>query len=310
MDFIRPEIIRPPSEWASYFLPVTSGCSNHHCTFCRNFGRKLQMRDLDDVNREIDAVALFIKSGVALPGVPEIVYAISERWDGKGVFLQDSDALVYPFKGLRTILEHLNRKLPSVERVAVYATAQDILRRSPEDLKELKGLKLGIVYVGLESGDEEVLRKVCKGIESRQVIEAMTRAKSAGILMSITVILGLGGIERSQRHALETARVLSDIDPDYVGALTLTLVPGTPLYQEWQEGSFSLISPFQSLQELRLIIEHSHFSNCFFSSMHASNYFSVRGRLPQDKVRMMNELSRVIERGDPSLLRPDFFRGL
>ena len=310
MPFERPDIFRPPSERQSYYLPLTKGCSNNTCAFCNYYGSKLQIRDLDEVKREIEALALYVKNGQRLPDIPDIVYIIAHQWDGKGVFLQDGDALVYPFSKLKIALEYLNRKLPSVERVAAYATAPDILRRSPGELKELRELKLGILYMGLESGDDEVLLKVNKKIDSQQMIEAARRAKEAGILTSIMVILGLGGTGRSETHALETARVLSEMDPDYVGALTLTWVPGTPMYQEWQQGSFSPISDFQSLQELLTIAENSRFTNCFFSSMHASNYFSVRGKLPQEKDRMINELKGIIERGDPSSLRPESLRRL
>jgi radical SAM superfamily enzyme YgiQ (UPF0313 family) len=310
MPFRRPEIIRPPSEWKSYFLPLTSGCSNNTCTFCNYYGSRLKIRDLDDVRREIDAIALYMKKSVYIPGMPDVVYAISQRWDGKMVFLQDGDALVYPPPKLKAALQHINQKLPSVERIAAYATAQDILRINFGDLKDLRDLKLGILYMGLESGDDEVLKRIAKGVNSRQMVEAGRKAKEAGILTSITVILGLGGIEGSEKHALETSRVLSDMDPDYVGALTLTLVPGTPLYEEWKQGSFSLISPFRSLKELLIMIENSSFTNCFFSSMHASNYFAVRGTLPQDKERMIGELERVIKKGDLFSLRPEFLRGL
>jgi len=126
----------------------------------------------------------------------------------------------------------------------------------------------------------------------------------------VTLILGLGGVEGSKKHALETAGVLTEIDPDYAGALTLTLVPGTPLYEQWQRNEFHPLSPFQSLEELRLIIEDSSFTDCFFSSMHASNYLSVRGNLPQDRERMLRELEVVLAARDPSLLRPEFLRGL
>jgi radical SAM superfamily enzyme len=134
--------------------------------------------------------------------------------------------------------------------------------------------------------------------------------KEAGITFSVTVILGLGGVEGSEKHALETAKVLTKIDPDYVGALTLTLVPGTPLYEQWERNEFHSISPFQSLNELRSIVENSNFTDCFFSSMHASNYLSVRGKLSQDKDKMLKELEKVLATGDPSLLRPEFLRGL
>jgi radical SAM superfamily enzyme YgiQ (UPF0313 family) len=310
MSFHRPDIIRPPSEWRSYFLPLTSGCSNNTCVFCGYYGSKLQIRDIDDVKREIEALSLFIRSGIRLPTVPNIVYAVAQEWDGKRVFLQDGDALVYPFAKLKEVLQYLKEKLPSLERIGAYATLQDILRRSLDELKQLKQLKLGIVYVGVESGDDELLPKVGKGVSSQELVEVGRKTREAGITLSVTVILGLGGVEGSERHALETAKILTKIDPDYAGALTLTLVPGTPLYEQWKEGQFHPISPFRSLEELKVIIENSSFTDCFFSSMHASNYISVRGKLPRDKERMLRELETVLATRDPSLLRPEFLRGL
>jgi radical SAM superfamily enzyme YgiQ (UPF0313 family) len=310
MTFHRPGIIRPPSEWKSYFLPLTSGCSNNTCAFCAYYGSKLQTRDIDDIKREIDALSLFIRSGIRLPTVPNVVYAVAQNWDGKRVFLQDGDALVYPFSKLKEVLQYLNEKLPSVERIGSYATPQDILRRSRDQLIELKGLKLSIFYMGVESGDDRVLQHVGKGVKRQELGEAGKKAKEAGITLSVTVILGLGGVEGSQEHALETAKILTDIDPDYAGALTLTLVPGAPLYEQWEQGTFHPISPFRSLEELRIIIENSSFTDCFFSSMHASNYISVRGKLPHDKQRMLRELEAVLATRDPSLLKPEFLRGL
>jgi radical SAM superfamily enzyme YgiQ (UPF0313 family) len=310
MSFRRPDIIRPPSEWKSYFLPLTSGCSNNTCAFCAYYGSKLQMRDIDDVKSEIEALSLFMLSGIRLPTVSNVVYAVAQNWDGKRVFLQDGDALVYPFAKLKEVLQYLNARLPSVERIASYATPQDILRRSPNQLGELKGLKLSIFYMGVESGDDKVLKKVGKGVKRQELVEAGKKVKEAGITLSVTVILGLGEVEGSQEHALETAKILTDIDPDYAGALTLTLVPGTPLYEQWKLGKFHPVSPFRSLEELKIIIENSSFTDCFFSSMHASNYISVRGKLPQDKERLLRELEGVLATKDPSLLKPEFLRGL
>ena len=310
MSFERPDIIRPPSEWKSYFLPLTSGCSNNTCTFCNYYGSRLQMREVEDVEKEIDALSVYVRHGVRVDGIPDIVYLLARGWDGKRVFLQDGDALVYPYPRLVKVLEHLNDIFPQLERVSAYATAQDILRRSQDELAELRRLKLDILYLGVESGDEEVLRKIVKGVNYDQMVTACRKAKEAGIALSVSVILGLAGVEGSQRHALETARILTDIDPEYAGALTLTLVPGTPLYEQVQEGSFHPISPLQSLEELKIIIENSSFTDCFFSSMHASNYFSVRGKLPQDKEMMLKELRYILARKDPSLLRPEFLRGL
>ncbi len=265
---------------------------------------------MDNIKAEIDAVALYIRGGVHLPGIPDVAYYVAQRWDGRRVFLQDGDALAYPFAQLREVLRYLREKLPHVERIGSYATPQDILRRSSAELEELKQLNLGILYMGVESGDDEVLERVGKGVNRCQMIEAGRKVKEAGIALSVTVILGLGGVEGSEEHVVGTAGVLTAIDPDYVGALTLTLIPGTPLYQQWQQGGFEPISPLASLDELKRMIELSSFSNCFFSSMHASNYLSIRGSLPQDKDRMLKELGRILASGDPSLLRPEFLRGL
>jgi radical SAM superfamily enzyme YgiQ (UPF0313 family) len=308
--FERPMIIRPPSERLSYFLPLTAGCSNNTCTFCGYYGAKLQMRDVEDVKNEIDALALYMQRGIRLPTVPDIVYGIARQWDGRRVFLQDGDALIYPFDKLRDVLRHLNQKFPALDRIATYASPRSLLLKTHEELEELRKLTLGIVYMGIESGDEEVLRHIDKGVSRRQMVEAGRKARDAGIILSATVILGLGGVEGSERHVAETARILTDIDPEYAGALTLTLVPGTPLYEEARRGDFHPISPFQSLEELKAIIQKALFTDCFFSSMHASNYFSIRGRLPQGKGRMIQELDEILARRDPALLRPEFLRGL
>ena len=160
-------------------------------------------------------------------GQPEIVYAILQDWNGKKVFLQDGDALVYPYPKLLSALQYLNQKFPNIQRIASYATPQDILRRTVTELKALKEQKLGILYMGVESGDDEVLRRIQKNATHDQMVEAAQKVKEAGILLSVTVILGLGGVKGSERHVSETARILTEMDPDYAGALTLTLIPGT-----------------------------------------------------------------------------------
>ena len=308
--FQRPDIFRPPSERNDYFLPLTKGCSNNTCGFCGYYGTKLQMRDLDDVKKEIDALALYLKTGAIMPGMPRIMYAVARQWDGQRVFLQDADALIYPFPKLKEALQYLNEKLPFVQRIASYATPKDILIKGVDQLKELKELKLGILYVGIESGDDDVLRHIVKGVDHSQMVEAGRIAKESGITLSLTVILGLGGVEGSAKHTLETARILNEIDPEYAGALTLTLVPGTPLYNEWQSGIFHPIDPFQSLEELKMLVEHSSFTDCFFSSMHASNYLPIRGQLPRDKGKLIKELGSALSKRDPSILRPEYLRGL
>jgi radical SAM superfamily enzyme YgiQ (UPF0313 family) len=311
MEFERPEIIRPPSEHDSYYLPLTSGCSNNTCTFCvRYFGKKLRIRPLEEVKQEIDAMSLYMHHGMTVPSIHPIVYALLREWNGKRIFLQDGDALAYPYPKLKEAIDYLNGKFPNLERIGIYATPHDILRRSLEELEELRDRKITIFYMGIESGDDEVLERICKNATHDQMVEAGRKVKKVGIVLSVTVILGLGGIEGSDKHALETARVLSEIDPEYAGALTLTLVPGAPMYDEWKRGEFSMVSSFDSLKELKKIIENTNCTNCFFSSMHASNYFSVRGILPRDKQRMVRELDTIISKGNPALLRPEFLRGM
>jgi len=310
MPFVRPEIIRPPSEHDSYYLPLTSGCSNNSCTFCNFSFTNLGIRDLEDVKQEIDAMSAYVNSRMLMPGQPRIVYYILQEWNGKKVFLQDGDALVYPYPKLLAALQYLNRKFPKIQRIASYATPQDILRRSVDELKALREQKLGILYMGVESGDDEVLRRIQKSATHDQMVEAARKVKEAGILISVTVILGLGGVKGSEQHVAESARILTEMDPDFAGALTLTLIPGTALYKEWERGEIELITPFDSLRELKGLVENSTFTNCFFSSMHASNYFAIRGTMPKDKDKILKQLDALLSRKDPRLLRPEFMRGL
>ena len=201
-------IIRPPSEASSFLLPVTLGCSNNTCTFCGTYrGVKFRIRPLDDIKQHIDRVA----QG----------YSFSVR----RVFLENGDALICPQRMLTEVLNHLKNSFPNLERVGTYASPQSALIKSADELKELRSLGLKIAYLGVESGDEEVLKKINKGATYNQIVEAGRKLKSAGITTSATVILGLGGVDGSARHAQATAKILNDIDPDFAGALTIMLLP-------------------------------------------------------------------------------------
>ncbi|MGO8819975.1 MAG: radical SAM protein [Desulfomonilaceae bacterium] len=226
------------------------------------------------------------------------------------IFLADGDALCIPQKRLTEIMELVNRFHPEMERIGVYASAKDILRKSTDDLKQLKKLKLGIIYLGVETGDEKLLAKICKGSDYKQLVEAGLRVKEAGIELSVTVLLGIGGIEGSIDHAHGTAKILSDMDPDYVGALSVILVPGTPLYEEFSRGAFKLPDPFGLIEELRIIIAESSFTNCVFRSNHASNYLPVRATLPRDKGKILSAIDSVLNSRDSRMLRPEFLRAL
>ncbi len=286
-------LIRPPSEANSFLLAVTTGCSHNKCTFCRTYqGVRFKTRSLADIKRDIDNVAQ------------------DYSWSVQRVFLENGDALACSQARLLPVLEHLNSSFPRLERVGSYATPQNLLRKNVAELKALKELKLNIIYMGVETGDEELLQEIQKGVTRAQLVEGGRKVKEAGITLSVTVILGLGGVEKSSQHALETAKILTEIDPDYAGALTLMLSPGTPLHQQWQEGQFSLISPFQSLKELRTMVANSEFSNCFFTANHASNYLPLRMRLPKQKEQALKLLDKVLSEKDESLLKPEFLRAL
>ena len=268
-------VIRPPSEAESLILQVTLGCSHNRCTFCPTYkGRRFRIKDLDRIKEEIDEMA---------PYGPF-----------RKVFLADGDALIMPQDKLLAILQYLKEKLPGLRRVGIYGNAKSILRKSLEELRALKALKLGIVYLGVETGDQTLLEKVRKGASYEQMVEAGRRVKEAGITLSATVLLGLGGAEHGQQHALATANILSDIDPDFASALTLMVVPGTPLHEEMESGRFRLPAPFQLLEELGTIIAHAHFTNCYFTSNHASNYLPIKARLPRDKEAMVRLIQKVV----------------
>jgi radical SAM superfamily enzyme YgiQ (UPF0313 family) len=226
------------------------------------------------------------------------------------VFLADGDALILPQEDLLRTLDYLKLKLKGLERVGIYANAKDILLKSVEELKALKERGLGILYLGLESGDPEVLKRIKKNAKVDQLLQAARRVKESGILLSVTVILGLGGVERSQIHAKATANVLSEMDPDFVGALSLMIVPGTPIAEEIETGKLILPTPFGLIQELETMIEHSHFTQCFFASNHASNYLPLRIRLPHEKEDALRRIREVLRRKDPALLRPEYLRAL
>jgi radical SAM superfamily enzyme YgiQ (UPF0313 family) len=283
-------IFRPPSEADSLILQVTVGCSYNRCTFCSAYqGKRFRIKSFEEIQEDVDEVS---------------PYKI------RRVFLADGDALSIPQKGLLQILSYLKARLKGLERVGIYANAKDILRKDVEELKALKDLGLGIVYLGLESGDPGVLRRIKKNATVDQLIRAGKRVKESKILLSVTVILGIGGVEGSQAHAAETGRVLSAMDPDYVGALSLMIVPGTPIAKEIETGNLVLPTPFGLIQELETMITNCQFTHCFFASNHASNYLPLRIQMPEQKEGGLKRIREVLQRKDPELLKPEYLRAL
>lgn len=285
-------IYRPPSEAGSFILQVTVGCSHNRCTFCSVYKeKKFQIKSLDEIAADIEEVK---------------PYASRIR----RVFLADGDALIIPQKRLVKMMHMVNEAFPNLERVGIYGNAKSILRKSVDDLRELKDLRLGIIYIGLESGNDGILKRVNKGSNTTHMIEAASRIHEAGITLSVTVILGLGGKEMSQIHAIDTGKVLSRMDPEYAAALSLMLVPPAPLCKEYESGLFQLPDAFEMLEELALIIAHMKVTHCFFSSNHASNYLPIQVWLPEGKEEILSLIQQVINRKDRSILRPEIYRGL
>jgi radical SAM superfamily enzyme YgiQ (UPF0313 family) len=224
------------------------------------------------------------------------------------VFLCDGDALIIPQKRLLKILQEIRAKLPWVTRVGVYANAKSLKMKTSAELNTLKAHGLGIAYMGLETGDDVTLKKINKGAASQDMIAMGRKARQAGIKLSLTVILGIAGRERSRLHAEETGRVLSAIDPEYVGALSLMLIPGTPLYEDYRAGRFSLIEPEEMLAELRTMIACTHLSQGLFHANHASNYLPIKARLPKDKAAVLDIIDQAL--GGKIRLKPEYLRAL
>ena len=286
------DIIRPPSEAFSLLLQVTVGCSHNRCTFCPSFkGKRFRIKGIDEI-------------------VEDLEYAARRFRQAERLFLCDGDALIIPQPRLVEILEAVRAHLPGVRRIGTYANAKSIRKKTAAELRELRERGLGIVYLGIESGNEEILRRSRKGAPYERTVEAARKVKDAGITLSVTVMLGIGGAQNSTEHARDTARILTDVDPDFAGVLTVMVVPGTPLYEEARTGAFVLPGNFELLGELGIIVSQARFSNCFFTANHASNYLPIRARMPQDREKVLRLIGQVVQSNDPSLLRPESMRGL
>ena len=283
-------IIRPPSEANSILLQVTVGCSHNKCSFCGTYkGRRFRIKD--------DAVIM-----------EDIAFAASYCKRQRRVFLCDGDALIIPQKRLMNILLQIKRQMPWITRVGVYANAKSLKMKTPEELRELKANGLGIAYMGLETGDDITLKEMNKGASADTMIRMGQKAKAAGIKLSITVILGIAGKRRSHIHARETGRVLSAIDPEYVGALSLMLIPGTALYQDYKSGKFHLLEPDEMLNELKSMIAATTLSKGLFHANHASNYLPIKARLPKDKEATLKIIEQALAGNLP--LKPEYLRAL
>ena len=286
-------IYRPPSEAYSLILQATVGCSNNQCAFCVAYqGKRFRIRSEADLFDEID-------------------WAAGEMPQVRRVFLADGDALVLSTDRLLHILEKLYGKLANLERVTLYGSPQNFLKKSSASLSKLRKAGLTMIYYGIESGDDEVLKRIGKGATAEDIVSAGLLAQEAGIDLSVTVILGLGGPGLSTRHAQATSAVLNEIAPRYASALTLMLEPRKPSYQEiFDDPDWRMLDQGEILAECRLLLADIDADGITFRSNHASNYLSLAGDLQRDKQRLLNEIDNVLKDPESPFLRPEHLRRL
>ena len=286
-------IFRPFSEANSYLLQCTVGCSHNQCTFCGMYkDKKYRVRQLSEI-------------------MEDIAMAKDQYGDLEKVFLCDGDAIALETDMLLAIVKKLYSTFPSLRHVGSYVGPQSTLSKSMEELKELRAAGLTKAYIGVETGDDDLLKKVKKGVGYDQMLEAGRNLVAADINLSVMVLLGLAGKgEASRRHAIATAKICNEMKPQYLAALTVTPVPGTVLYKQVQEGSFELLDPFETLEEMKQIFENSTIDNLKFVGTHASNYLPITGTLQRDKQKMIKLVDDVLKSRDERLIRPDNMRGL
>jgi radical SAM superfamily enzyme YgiQ (UPF0313 family) len=290
MHYTEP-VFRPPSEADSLLLPVTVGCSNNRCTFCYMYATK-KYRPLT-----LEQVAQDVEEARGMGGFQR-------------VFLLDGDALAAPLDFLLEVLGLIRARLPWVERVSTYGDARAILAKGEDGMRRLREAGLGLVYHGVESGSPEVLARVKKPLSFEEMAATGAVMKASGVRYSVMAILGLGGTVLSGAHARDTGRALSLLNPDYIGLLTLMLVPGTALNREAEKGDFTLPDQVGMLRELRTILAGTQVTGARFSANHASNYLPLKGDLPADQARLLALVDRILDSGDDSCLRPEWARGL
>lgn len=266
-------LYRPPSESNSLIIQATLGCSHNKCNFCNMYkSKKFKIKSLEDIKNDIH----YFRQ----------IYLHIEK-----VFLADGDALIIPTEDLKEILKYIKKSFPECNRITLYGSPKSILNKSLQELNELKDLGLSMIYMGVESGDDEVLEEINKGVKSDDLVKAGKRVRDSNILLSVTVIAGIGGSEKSKNHAIRTGEIISNIIPDYLGILTLMVEEGTNLHSKIINKEFKLLNDRDVLNEIKLLIEHIDVKDSIvFRCNHASNYISLRGNLPEDKERLLNQI--------------------
>jgi radical SAM superfamily enzyme YgiQ (UPF0313 family) len=284
------KLYRPPSEADAYILQATIGCSWNHCTYCDMYREKsFSIRDLESTLADLDAAARAFGSRV------------------EKVFVADGDALVLPMDHWRPILARARALFPNLRRVSCYAMARNIAEKTDAELAELRGAGLTTLYIGPESGDDATLKRIAKGDDAAAHVAAARKARAAGMALSVIALLGIAG-ERTDEHARATAQLVTEMDPTFFAALTVTVVPGTPLAQLHAKGRFEVPAVPALLRELRTMIDLARPTDATFRTNHASNYLPLAGTLPRDRARIVSVIDAALDGRIP--LRSEAGRGL
>lgn len=287
------QIFRPFSEADSYLLQCTIGCSHNRCTFCGMYkDRKYRIRSMEEIKEDIRMAKDY--------------YGDLEK-----VFLCDGDAISMETEQLLEILETLHNAFPSLRHVGSYVGPDSTLKKSITELAALRAAGLNKAYLGVETGDDRLLKEVKKGVNAEEMLKAGQNLVNCGMSLTAMVLLGLAGKgPRSQEHALATAEMMNKMGPRYMAALTVTPVPNTVLYKQVQRGEFQVLDPFETLEEMKIMFENITIDNLKFVGAHASNYLPIHGTLQRDKEKMLATVNQVLESRNPQYIRSERQRGL
>ena len=290
--YIEP-LFRPPSEARSLILQVTNGCSWNRCTFCEMYTapqKRFRPKSQEDIDQELAAIAA--------AGVPI-----------RRIFLADGDAMALSFRRLRDILESIDRHLPGVQRVASYCLPRNLRNKTVEQLAELESMRLSLFYVGCESGDDLVLERVSKGETYASSLAALEKIKVAGARSSVMILNGMGGKRYSRQHAVNSARLMNDAQPEYLATLVVGFPGGMERYQAGFDGEFEPLDQPGLFREMYWLLDHLELEKTIFRSDHASNYLVLKGTLGKDKDRLLDTVRVAVERPGEVPLRPEWQRG-
>lgn len=270
-------VYRPPSEAGSLLIQATIGCPHNKCTFCNMYKTtRFRIRELEDIKQDLDSAYAFYGEMV------------------ESLFFPDGNTIIMKTDDLVEIFEYASELFPHLKRITVYGSARFVNKKSTADLIRLREAGLRRIHTGMETGDDITLQKIKKGVDAQGIIEAGLKLKEAGITVSEYYLVGIAGLERSTDHAINSARVLSAFSPDFIRLRTYVPVPGTPLYEDYQNGSFKLLSPHQALKEIAILLENINCNGSLLLSDHVSNYCNINGQLPADREKMLKEVNRAL----------------